>query len=161
MVGLSISRYIEGSTKLRWQRRNDSLGFRTHKLILFIDGKMALLLSQLYCQYIKTLVGFIASSKVLSIRISEATRTVRKMKNKEIFSVYEKFDKMISQIIQMFENNDYCRKTRLHQNFVYMIFLDMVRIYNVFYVMTMETLDRYKKMSASEMNKALVLYKNF
>lgn len=42
-----------------------------------------------------------------------------------------------------------------------MLFLDLVKIYNVFYIMTMETLDRYKRMSSSEMNKALVLYKNF
>ena len=42
-----------------------------------------------------------------------------------------------------------------------MIFLDLVKIYNVFYIMTMETLDRYKKMGAPEMQKGLVLYKNF
>lgn len=42
-----------------------------------------------------------------------------------------------------------------------MIFLDLVKVYNVFYIMTMETLDRYKKMSSTEMNKALILYKNF
>lgn len=42
-----------------------------------------------------------------------------------------------------------------------MIFLDLVKVYNVFYIMTMEVLDRYKKMSSSEMSKALVLYKNF
>ena len=100
-------------------------------------------------------------SKILSIRISEVTRQVKKMKNKDIFAAYESFDSMITQIIQMFENNDFCRKYRLHQNFIYMIFLDLVKIYNVFYIMTMETLDRYKRMSASEMNKALILYKNF
>ena len=100
-------------------------------------------------------------SKILSIRISEVTRQVKKMKNKDIFAAYESFDSMITQIIQMFENNDFCRKYRLHQNFIYMIFLDLVKIYNVFYIMTMETLDRYKRMGASEMNKALILYKNF
>jgi len=42
-----------------------------------------------------------------------------------------------------------------------MIFLDLVKIYNVFYIMTMETLDRYKKLTPAEMNKALILYKNF
>ena len=83
------------------------------------------------------------------------------MKNKDIFSAYESFDSIITQIIQMFENNDFCRKYRLHQNFIYMIFLDLVKVYNVFYIMTMETLDRYKRMSSTEMNKALVLYKNF
>ena len=100
-------------------------------------------------------------SKVLSIRISEVTKQIKKMKTKDLFTTYESFDNMITQIIQMFENNDYCRKHRLHQNFIYMIFLDLVKIYNVFYIMTMETLDRYKRMSSSEMNKALILYKNF
>lgn len=100
-------------------------------------------------------------SKVLSIRISEVTRQIKKMKNKDLFATYESFDNMITQIIQMFENNDFCRKYRAHQNFIYMVFLDLVKIYNVFYIMTMETLDRYKRMSSAEMNKALILYKNF
>ena len=100
-------------------------------------------------------------SKVLSVRITDVTKQVKKMKTKELFSHYESFDSLISQIVQMFENNDYCRKTRLFQNFVYMLFLDLVKIYNVFYIMTMETLDRYRKMSAAEMSKATVMYKNF
>ena len=83
------------------------------------------------------------------------------MKIKDIFTHYESFDALISLIMQIFENTDFWRKTRLFQNFIYMIFLDMVKIYNVFYIMTMETLDRYKKLSASEMSKAMVLYKNF
>ena len=119
------------------------------------------MVSQLYCAYLKFLIKFMKKSKVLSIRISEVTRQIKKMKNKDLFSTYESFDNMITQIIQMFENNDFCRKYRLHQNFIYMIFLDLVKIYNVFYIMTMETLDRYKRMSSPEMNKALVMYKNF
>lgn len=122
---------------------------------------MKLLVSQLYCAYVKFLVKFMKKSKVLSIRISEVTRQVKKMKNKDLFATYESFDNMITQIITMFENNDFCRKYRLHQNFIYMIFLDLVKIYNVFYIMTMETLDRFKKMGSAEMNKALVMYKNF
>mmetsp|Transcript_35862 Transcript_35862/g.35490 ORF Transcript_35862/g.35490 Transcript_35862/m.35490 type:complete len:104 (+) Transcript_35862:131-442(+) len=100
-------------------------------------------------------------SKVLSVRISEVTRLIKKMKNKDLFTTYESFDNMITQIMTMFENNGFCRKYRAHQNFIYVIFLDLVKIYNVFYIMTMETLDRYKRMSAAEMNKALILYKNF
>jgi len=46
-------------------------------------------------------------SKVLSIRISEVTRQVKKMKNKDLFQHYEGFDAMITMIIQMFENNDF------------------------------------------------------
>ena len=126
-----------------------------------VDAKMALLLSQLYCSYIKYMIKFIHKSKVLSIRITDVTKLVKKLKTKDIFAHYENFDAIISQIMQIFENTDFCRKTRLFQNFIYMIFLDMVKIYNVFYIMTMETLDRFKKMSASEMSKAMVMYKNF
>jgi hypothetical protein len=122
---------------------------------------MNLLISQLYCAYLKFVIKFMIKSKILSVRISEVTRLVKKMKTKDIFTAYEHFDSMITQIIQMFENNDFCRKHRLHQNFVYMIFLDLVKIYNVFYIMSMETLDRYKKMSSGDMAKAVVLYKNF
>lgn len=122
---------------------------------------MALMLSQLYCSYIKFMIKFIHKSKVLSVRITDVTKLVKKMKTKDIFTHYENFDAIISQIMQIFENTDFCRKTRLFQNFIYMVFLDMVKIYNVFYIMTMETLDRYKKMSASEMSKAMVMYKNF
>jgi hypothetical protein len=100
-------------------------------------------------------------NKLLSVRISDVTRLVKKLKTKEIFLHYETFDSLISQILQMFENNDFCRKYRLHQNFIYMLFLDLVKIYNVFYILTMETLDRYRKMSAEEMQKSLILYQNF
>lgn len=125
------------------------------------DSKMNVLLTQLYCDYMKMLISFNTKSEVLTVRISEVTRKVKKMKTKDLFFHYESFDAMIGQILSMFENNDYCRKHRIHQNFVYMNFLDLVKIYNVFYILTMETLDRYKRMSTTEMNKALILYKNF
>lgn len=72
-----------------------------------IDAKMNLLISQLYCAYLKFLIKYMVRSKILSVRISEVTRQVKKMKNKDIFTAYENFDSMITQIIQMFENNDY------------------------------------------------------
>lgn len=68
---------------------------------------MALLISQLYCAYLKFLIKFMNKSKLLSIRISEVTRQIKKLKNKDIFATYESFDALITQIIQMFENNDY------------------------------------------------------
>lgn len=55
----------------------------------------------------KFLIKFMNKSKLLSVRISEVTRQVKKLKNKDIFTTYEHFDALISQIIQMFENNDY------------------------------------------------------
>ena len=42
-----------------------------------------------------------------------------------------------------------------------MLFLDIIKIYNLFYIMTTEILDRFKKMSLKEMEKSLIMYKNF
>jgi len=46
-------------------------------------------------------------SKMLSIKISEVAKQVKKMKTKDLFLHYESFDSLISQIVQMFENNDF------------------------------------------------------
>jgi len=62
----------------------------------------------------------------------------------------------------MFENKEFCRKFRLFQNFIYMLFLDMIKIYNIYYILITEVLDWYKKtLSLVEMEKAFKMYQNF
>lgn len=62
----------------------------------------------------------------------------------------------------MFENKDFCKKARLFQNFVYMLFLDLIKVYNIYYILITEVLDRYKKtLTLQEMEKAFVMYKTF
>ena len=46
-------------------------------------------------------------TKVLSIRISEVAKQVKRMKTKDIFIHYENFDAIISQIMQIFEYSDF------------------------------------------------------
>ena len=42
-----------------------------------------------------------------------------------------------------------------------MLFLDLIKIYNVFYIMITQILDRFKKMTLIDMEKALSIYKVF
>lgn len=43
-----------------------------------------------------------------------------------------------------------------------MLFLDMIKIYNIYYVLMTEILDRYKKsLTLPEMEKAFKMYQNF
>ncbi len=41
------------------------------------------------------------------------------------------------------------------------MFLDLIKIYNVFYIMVTEVLDRFKRMSVKEMDRAYAMYKAF
>ena len=107
------------------------------------------------------MINFITKTSLLSKKVMEAPRYVQKLRTNDIFLVYEQFDKFITFIMNMFENREFCKKTRLFQNFVYMLFLDLIKIYNVFYIMTTEILDRFKRMSHKEMEKAFAMYKNF
>jgi len=42
-----------------------------------------------------------------------------------------------------------------------MLFLDLIKIYNIYYILVTEILDRFKKMPLKEMEKSLTVYKNF
>ncbi len=43
-----------------------------------------------------------------------------------------------------------------------MLFLDLIKIYNIYYILITEVLDRYKKsLSLQEMEKAYLMYKTF
>ena len=128
---------------------------------LIPDTRIISILSRQYIEYLTGLINFITKTSLLSKKVMEAPRYVQKLRTNDIFLVYEQFDKFITFIMNMFENREFCKKTRLFQNFVYMLFLDLIKIYNVFYIMTTEILDRFKRMSHKEMEKAFAMYKNF
>jgi len=119
------------------------------------------MLSKQYVEYIIGLINFISKTSLLSKKVSEAPRYVKKLRTSDLFIVYDQFNKFITQIFSIFENKEFCKKARLFQNFVYMLFLDLIKIYNVFQIMMAEILDRFKKMSLKDMEKSFGIYKSF
>ena len=126
-----------------------------------INQRLVTLLSQQYVDYLQRMLKFISKTSLLSKKVSEAPKYVKKLNTSDIFLVYEEFDKFITIIFQVFENKEICRKSRLYQNFIYMMFLDLIKIYNVFYIMVTEILDRFKRMNMRDMERAYEIYKAF
>ena len=111
--------------------------------------------------YLKGLIKFITKTSLMSRKVQEAPRYIKKLRTSDIIMVYEQFDKFVNQILAIFENKEFCLRTRLFQNFVYMLFLDLIKIYNIFYIMVTEILDRFKNMTFQDMEKSFKIYRNF
>ena len=73
-----------------------------------------ILLSGQYVDYLQRMMKFVSKTSLLSKKVSEAPKYIKKLSTKDLFLVYDEFDKFISLIFQIFENKDVCRKTRLY-----------------------------------------------
>ena len=125
------------------------------------NSRVVQIISTQYVDYLKGLISFNTKTSLMTKRIAEAPKYIQKLKTEQILLVCEYLDRFIKQILKLFESKEFCTKTRLFQNFIYMLFLDLIKIYNVFYIMITQILDRFKKMTLSDMEKALLIYKVF
>lgn len=68
---------------------------------------------------------------------------------------------MLTEIFAVFEHQSFCKRTRLFSNVIYLLFLDLLQIYKVFYILVTEILERFNSMTADQAKKAFVVYQNF
>jgi hypothetical protein len=83
-------------------------------------------ISQLYNTYIKLLYNFNLKSPLLHVRMSEVSAKIKNVSIKEILSIYEAFDALITQIFNVFEHQNFCKRTRLFSNVIYLMFQDLL-----------------------------------
>lgn len=93
--------------------------------------------------------------------MSEVSAKIKSVSIQEILGVYEAFDALITQIFNIFEHQNFCKRTRLLSNVIYLIFMDLLQIYKVFYVLITEILERFSEMSIEYAKKSFVVYQNF
>ena len=74
---------------------------------------------------------------------------------------YESLDALITEIFNIFEHQNFCKRTRLFSDVVFLIFQDLLQIYKVFYVLVTEILERFTELSVDYAKKAFVVYQNF
>lgn len=125
------------------------------------ETKMYSEISQLYNSYIKFLYNFKLKSNILSVRISEVSAKLKNSPTSEVLQNYESFDALLTQIFNIFEHQNFCKRTRLFSNVIYLLFQDLLQIYKVFYVLVTEILERFSEMSIDQAKKAFVVYQNF
>jgi hypothetical protein len=106
----------------------------------------------------KFLFAFKAKSSLLSAKMAEVSQKLKNASIQEILSTYESFDAMLTSIFAVFEHQSFCKRTRLFSNVIYLLFLDLLQIYKVFYILVTEILERFNSMQADQAKKAFIVY---
>ena len=122
------------------------------------DTKMYSDIITLYNTYLKFLFNFKARSNLLTTKMSEVSMGLKKASMNEILQCYESFDAMLTQIFSIFEHQNFCKRSRLFSNVIYLLFLDLLHIYKVFYVLVTEILERFGLMNVDNAKKCFVVY---
>ena len=125
------------------------------------EAKMYAELSQMYSSYIKFYYNFKLKSQLLNIRMGEVSSKLRNCSIQDILMNYENFDALIQQIFQIFEHQNFCKRTRLFSNVIFMLFQDLIQIYKVFYILVAEILERFAELTVDNAKRAFVVYQNF
>ena len=118
-------------------------------------------ISQLYNAYIKFYYNAKLQSQILNCRMSEVSPKLKNASIQELLKNYENFDALISEIFAIFEHQNFCKRTRLLSNVIYLLFQDLITIYKVFFVLVTEVLERFSELNVDMAKKAFVVYQNF
>ena len=79
-------------------------------------------LSLLYSNYIKYMSHYKMKHDLLSMRITDVSQKVKSLSVVDILMNYEFFDGFITQIFHIFENQNFCKRTRLFSNVIFLLF---------------------------------------
>lgn len=107
------------------------------------------------------MVTFKQKNKILIWRMTEVTAKVKSFTHEELFFIYESFDVLLTSIFNIFENQNFCKRTRLFTYLIFMLFKDLIQIYKDFYVVVTEILERFVEFSYEQSKKAYIIYHNF
>jgi hypothetical protein len=122
------------------------------------DAEMYNELTNLYKNYLKSIVAYKVNADLLTMRISDVSEIVKNVEMDDILFTYECFDAMIQILWRFMEHQEFCLKTRLYQKVVFMMVKDMFQIYKVYYILIVEILDRFGDLQQSDAQKAFVVY---
>jgi len=125
------------------------------------DAEMYNELTNYYQSYIRSVVNYKINADLLTMRINDVSEIIRNVEMDDILFTYESFDAMIQILWRVFENQEFCSKTRLYQKVTHLMMKDLFQIYKVYYILIVEVLERFGELSNSDAKKAFVVYQNF
>lgn len=83
------------------------------------------------------------------------------MKYSELFTIFNKIDQLIEQIFKMFEERNFCQKYRIFQNIIFLLFIDLGKIYQSYYLLITTMLGYIDEMDVIDCKRAYLAYSNF
>lgn len=63
--------------------------------------------------------------------------------------------------MRVFERKTYCDRFRLLNNMLYLLFMDLIRIYHDYYLLITVTQDKFSKMDVQDQKRTFIIYLNF
>lgn len=106
------------------------------------DIRMQIVVTDLYIEYIKTLVNFVCVSQLFSIRLSDLLEYAKTFKTAELFKILSLIDLLIEQMFRIFEERNFCKKHRIFENTIFLVFIDLGKIYQSYYLLVTTMLSR-------------------
>ena len=80
------------------------------------------------------------------MRLTDLLHHLKSMQDKELFMIFSRLDVLIEQVLKVFERKTYCKSFRLLNSMLYHLFMDLIRIYQDYYVLMTVTLEKFDKM---------------
>lgn len=116
---------------------------------------------ELYISYIKNLISFIIICQLFSIGLRDLEHYTRTLQHQELFLIFSRIDGLIESILKVFEQKQYCQGIRVLQSVIYLVFVDLLQIYQSYYLLITVMLEKFGEMKLSDAKRAFIIYLNF
>ncbi|CDW78428.1 UNKNOWN [Stylonychia lemnae] len=125
------------------------------------DIKMQCFISDLYINYIKNLINFIIISQLFQISLKDINHYARSLMLVELFLIFSKIDSLIDGILKVFQQKNYCQNYRIFHGVIQLLFVDLLKIYQSYYLLTSVMLQKFEEMELRDAKRAFIVYLNF
>lgn len=122
------------------------------------DIKMFAEISKAYSNYIKYYMNTCIKTDILVKPRKKLAEEVGNLSTAQILQNYEYFEGLCSQIFDQFQHTNFCKGTRLFQNYIFMLLKDLIEIYRVYAIHILEVLERFASLNKADAQKAFVMY---
>lgn len=119
------------------------------------------LLAERYCGHIHLLAKIAIDSKFMYCKLSTLKSSIAELTDKELVVVHNDLRSVFDSCLMIQEDKEFSRRTRLFSNIQYLVFADMVRVYNVYSVVCKEVLARFKDADMERMSEFKFIVKTY
>jgi len=122
---------------------------------------MVNLISEHFIEYLKNLTNFIIICQLFQISLKDLEHYTKNLQVKELILIFHRIDALIEGILKIFEHKNFCLSSRLLQSMVYQLFIDLLKIYQSYYLLVSYLLSIFNELSYNDMKRAWIIYSNF
>jgi hypothetical protein len=119
------------------------------------------LITQITLVNIKNLINFIIICQLFSISLKDLHNYSKSLKHQELFLIFSRIDTLIENILKVFEQKAYCQNYRLLHSVIYLLFVDLLKIYQSYYLLVTVMLEKFDEMDLKDAKRAFIIYLNF